>query len=93
MSNANYSISFSFAVDAAKMRLTLEAEVEEHHSKTYYVVSNFRIPGHGDRIVLPPITIQKEDGVWVHKDSGKPTDLSAAAGRAIDELKLPAFSN
>lgn len=86
MSNTNYSISFSFAVDAANIRLTLEAEVEEHHSKTYYIVSNFRIPGHGDRIVLPPITIEKEKGVWVHKDSRKPTDLSIAAGQAIDAL-------
>ena len=93
MSIANYSISFSFAVDAANIRLRLEAEVQEHHSKTYYVVSNFRIPGHGDRTVLPPITIRKENGVWVHKDSGKPTDLSAAAGHAIDELKLPVFSD
>ena len=89
MSNVNYPIRFSFAVDAAKIRFTLEAEVEEHHSQTYYIVSNFRIPGHGDRVVLPPIIIQNEDGIWVHKDSEKATELSAAVGEAITARNKP----
>jgi hypothetical protein len=87
MSIANYSISFSFAVDAAKVSLLLEAEVEEHHSKTYYNISNFRIPGQGGRTVLPPITIQKVKGKWVHRDSGISSDLSTAVGAAIDTKK------
>jgi hypothetical protein len=87
MSIANYSISFSFAVDAAKVCLLLEAEVEEHHSTTYYIISNFRIPGHGDRTVLPPITIEKVKGKWVHRDSRISSDLSSAVGAAIDARK------
>jgi hypothetical protein len=87
MSIANYSISFSFAVDAAKFRLLLEAEVEEHHSKTYFIISNFRIPEHGDRAVLPPITIEKVKGKWVHRDSGKASELGTAVGAAIDARK------
>jgi hypothetical protein len=87
MSIANYLISFSFAVDAANVRLTLEADVEEHHSKPYFIISDFRIPGHGNRTVLPPITIEKVKGKWVHRDSGISSDLSAAVGAAIDSRK------
>jgi hypothetical protein len=87
MSIANYSISFSFAVDAAKYRLMLEAEVEEHHSKTYFIISNFRIPGLGDRAVLPQITLEKFKGNWVHRDSGKSSELGTAVGAAIDARK------
>ncbi|HTR32021.1 MAG TPA: hypothetical protein VMH27_22270 [Puia sp.] len=84
MNNVNYPIRFSFAVDAAKIRLTLEAEVQEHHSDTYYIVSNFQIPGYRGRALLPPVTIQNMNGHWVHRDNGKPTELSTAIGEAID---------
>ncbi len=87
MSIANYTISFSFAVDAAKFRLMLEAEVEEHHSKPYFIINNFRIPGHGDRAVLPPIAVEKVEGKWVHRDSGKASELATAVGAAIDARK------
>ena len=85
MNNANYPIRFSFAVDAAKIRLTLEAEVQEHQSEIYYIVSNFQIPGYRGKPVLPPVTIQRANGLWVHRDNGKATDLSTAIGAAIDE--------
>jgi hypothetical protein len=84
MNNVNYPIWFSFAVDAVKIRLTLEAEVQEHHSNTYYIVSNFQIPGHRGNAVLPPITIERTNGLWVHRDSGKATNLSTAVGEAIE---------
>ena len=89
MNNANYPIRFSFAVDAAKIRVTLEAEVQEHHSQTYYVISNFQIPGYRGHALLPPITIERSNGLWVHKDSGKATNLSIAVGKAIDARQGP----
>lgn len=84
MITANYDIRFDFRLETARLNIILEASVEEHHSDPYYIVSNFHIPGQGDRVILPPITIRKAKGEWVHTDSGKATALSAAAGRAIE---------
>ena len=84
MSIATFTISFGFLVDAARQNMTLEADVQEHHSDIFYVVTNFRIPGHGSRPVLPEIRIRKEKGAWVHTDSGQATDLSTAVGKAIE---------
>jgi len=85
MITATFSIRFGFLVDATTLNITLEADVQQHHSDTFYNVSNFRIPGHALRHILPEITIRKEHGLWVHTDSGKATDLSIAVGQAIDE--------
>ncbi|MBS1665261.1 MAG: hypothetical protein JST68_29720 [Bacteroidetes bacterium] len=85
MITANFKIRFDFLVDSARLSITLEADVQEHHSETYFVVSNFHLPGKTDSTVLPPIYIRKENGRWVHTDSGKETDLSTAAGHAIDK--------
>ena len=84
MSIVTYTVRFEFPVDAARLNVILEADVQEHHSDTYYVVSNFRIPGHGNRPALPSIKIRRQNDVWVHTDSGQATDLSAAVGRAIE---------
>lgn len=84
MSTVTYTIQFDFLVDAARLNITLEADVQEHHSDTYYVITNFRIPGHGSRPVLPDITVQKKNGVWVHTDSGQSTNLSTTVGNVIE---------
>lgn len=86
MSTVTYTVRFNFLVDAARLNVILEADVEEHHSDTYYVISNFRIPGHGNRPALPPIKICNKNGDWVHTDSGQTTDLSTAVGKAIEAL-------
>jgi hypothetical protein len=84
MTTATFNIRFEFLMDAARLNIILEADIREHHSDTYYVVNNFRIPGQSHRQVLPEISIRKQNGVWVHTDSGKATDLSIAVGKAID---------
>lgn len=86
MNSASFNICFDFQVDAARSVIQLEADVTEHHSETYYVVTNFRIPGRPVRQILPAITIRKEKGVWVHIDSGNQTALSRAVGAAIEEV-------
>src|ERR1041385_8129924 len=53
MSTATFTVRFEFLVDAARLNIILEADVQEHHSDTYYVVNQFRIPGQGNRAVLP----------------------------------------
>jgi hypothetical protein len=84
MSTATYYIHFEFLVDSARLNIKLGADVREHHSETYYVVTNFHIPGNGNRLVLPEMKIRKEKGQWVHTDSGYATDLSTAVGQAIE---------
>lgn len=84
MITANFSIRFDFLVEPARLNIILEADVQEHHSQTYFVVNNFRIPGQGGRSVLPEIRIRREGNQWVHTDSGKATELSATVGRAIE---------
>jgi len=79
-----FNLRFDFLVEAARVSLLLEADVQEHHSDTYYTVTNFRIAEKGTRSILPDIKIRKDRGQWVHLDSGQPTDLSTAVGRAID---------
>ncbi|HVS95677.1 MAG TPA: hypothetical protein VHE54_04295 [Puia sp.] len=90
MITSTFSIRFNFPVDAARLNITLQADVQEHHSDTYYLVSNFHVPGHDNRPMLPPIKIRKEGDLWVHTDSGKATNLSVAAGEAIDAMILKA---
>jgi hypothetical protein len=83
---ATFLIRFNFLVEPARLNIILEADVQEHHSDIFYVVRNFRIPGHEGRSVLPEISIRKENNGWVHTDSGKPSDLSIAVGGAIDNM-------
>jgi len=82
---ANFQIRFDFLVDTERLNVTLEADVQEHNSETFYAIGNFRIPGHDNQNILPEITIRKEKDVWVHTDSHKPSALSIAVGKAIDE--------
>jgi hypothetical protein len=86
MITESFHIAFAFMVDPQFPEVQLTAEVEVHHSTLFYVVRNFRVPRHGDRIVLPEISIKKVNDQWVHLDSGHPTSLSMAAGRAIDTV-------
>jgi len=89
MISANFQIRFDFLVDTERLNITLEADVQEHHSDTYYIIGNFRIPGHGSQNILPEITIRKEKGLWVHTDSHKASELSKAAGKAIEAWNIP----
>lgn len=84
MITAAFTIRFSFLADEARLNLLLEADVQEHHSDTFYIVKNIRVAGKPDNHVLPQISIRKQDDLWVHTDSGKATDLSIAAGGSID---------
>jgi hypothetical protein len=46
MITATYNIRFDFMLDAARLNIILEADVQEHHSDIFYKVTNIRIPGH-----------------------------------------------
>jgi len=82
-----HQIVFDFKIDQSRLQIQLMADAEVHHSDTYYIVKNFRLPGSPRGEILPPIQIKKAKGRWVHTDSGKSTDLSEAVGHAIDQFK------
>jgi len=87
MVTANYHIRFDFVMETTQFSFKLEADVQVHHSDTYYMVSNICIAGRTGGAILPPMSIRKESGVWVHIDSHRSSGLSLAAGNAIDAVE------
>jgi hypothetical protein len=55
-----------------------------------YTVRNIRQDGQPSEALLPPIKVQKEDGVWIIMDTETASRLSAAIGAAIDEAERSA---
>jgi hypothetical protein len=86
-----FIIYFSYPLAESSVVFRLQAVATLHHSDPYYVVNNFRVSGKPDTKydMLPEVKIRKqkeEDGssVWVHCDSGRPTELSILLGSEID---------
>jgi len=83
MVTSSYSIAFNFKLEDSDRFVTLTAQIEKHHSKTYYTVKDFRSHPSQNRSILPDIMIKKVKGRWVHCDSEKESNLSIAIGKAI----------
>jgi hypothetical protein len=88
MVTATYSIAFDFPLESTSHSIAVTADVEVHHSVTYYAVKNFRAGVKHDHVVLPDIAIKKLKGRWVHTDSEKETHLSVLVGNAIDHAEM-----
>jgi hypothetical protein len=84
MITSSYSIAFEFPLESSNHSIAVTADVDVHHSATYYAVKNFRTSSNPSKQVLPDITIKKFRGRWVHTDSEKATHLSTIVGNAID---------
>ena len=87
MSMKLYSLAFSYAIEGGKLKVDLMADVEEHHSETWYKVKNFRIRSSDKLTQLSEVELRKINGTWVHRDSRKESELSRAIGAAIDAKK------
>jgi hypothetical protein len=85
MITGHYEIDFVSPLDGVRRDLCLSADVEVHHSDLFYVVKNIRRKG-GKVSLLPDMTIKKLKSGWVHTDSEKDTQLSKAAGKAIEAV-------
>ena len=79
-----FKIEFDFLSDDLPKGIHLKALAEVHHSETHYKVSE--VAGRSGNIVMPDFDIKKKKGKWVHTDSERETDLSRAAGQAIERL-------
>ncbi len=85
MTLSTYTIVFTFKMAGGAIELLLTAQVEKHPSEPFYLVKHFRTHYIQQDSVLPDVKIKKIDGVWVHCDSEKESELSAAIGPVIDE--------
>lgn len=88
-----FAIQFNFPLEGSKLVIPIMAVAELHHSVPYYKVHSFRSAGNkagSSYSILPEqeiIKLEKEgEAMWVHKDSKKPTLLSEAIGKAIDQM-------
>ena len=89
-----FEIKFDFPVASSNLKISLNATAELHHSEPYFAVHNFYLAdgtkNKGYRSVLPDQEIKRikrNDGwVWVHKDSGKESELSLAIGKGIESI-------
>jgi hypothetical protein len=87
--NTPFKISFDFHLDPTHT-INLEANVGLHHSIPYYRVSGISVSGRNNTSSLLPdielICIETAGArKWVHKDSGRESELSHVVGRAIEE--------
>jgi hypothetical protein len=85
----SYTISFTYDVNDHSLRFPLCADVESADSGVY-IITNIRQDGQSGGALLPPIKVQKEEGVWVIVDIDSTSQLTTAIGRAIDEQERPA---
>ena len=55
------------------------------HLDGFCLIKDIR-PAHKDTgSLLPPVKLMKVEGAWVHSDSLKPSNLSMAIGKVLDE--------
>jgi hypothetical protein len=86
MIKKSFIVYFEFPYPSKNGHLDMSADIEQHHSQTYYVVDNFRIvPRNSDGPVLPSISIRKLGDAWLHTETNKETQLSRIVGEAIDK--------
>jgi hypothetical protein len=90
MIRQKFVIAVDYRLENSSINLSLEADVEQHHSETWYMVKGFRIANRPGGAVLPDMKIRRLNGKWVHRDSEKETNLSVIAGAAIDRYEKSA---
>jgi hypothetical protein len=74
-------IHFSFRLmESVEVRLKGNME----HLDGIYSIRDIRAAHKEAGSLLPPVRLKKVEGVWVHSDSLKPSNLSVAIGKALD---------
>jgi hypothetical protein len=81
----SYLINFKVPIEKSAVVIHLSANVEKHHSATYYVVDNIKTVRQERGTLLPTLKIRRMNDKWVELDSGKESYLSTVVGRAIDQ--------
>lgn len=79
---------------SSNLKLSLNATAELYHSEPHFSVHDFYRPARtknkGHHSVLHEQGIKRikrnDSDVWVHKDSGKESELSLAIGKGIERI-------
>jgi hypothetical protein len=78
----NNIIHFSFRLmESVEVRLKGNLECRNG----IYLIKDIRAAHKEAGSLLPPVKLKKVEEVWVHSDSLKPSNLSVAIGKALDE--------
>ena len=77
-------------VESAALKVELSAAVTQDAAESCIIVTDFQIPGHKTKNLLPDIKIGRKNGCRVHTDTGQDSNLSHAVGQAIVE-QIPNF--
>jgi hypothetical protein len=85
MERACITVEFRYEIRPDSISIDLIADVESSKDGGY-LVKNIRKRREAIESLIPAFNLQKLNGVWAHKDSGKETDLSDALGKAIDRI-------
>lgn len=89
-----FKINFDMPIRGSNITIPMTATAELHHSEPYYVLRNIEIvkkqPGiETEGVFIRELKIKKRkeghDTMWLHCDTGRESDLSRSAGRAIEE--------
>ena len=85
----SYTIYFTYEVNDHLLKFPLRADVE-YVDPGVYTITNICQEGQSGESLLPPIWVQREDGIWAFLDTNTSSQLSAAIGAAIDEKERSA---
>jgi hypothetical protein len=85
MSTEPIAISFPLQLEQTAFVLLVSADVIWQPGSQQYLVGHLRTAT--GRNVLPDCHLKKIEGKWVHADSERESNLSAAVGQAYDALE------
>ena len=83
MDQSHFTISFKYELIPASLHVPLNADIELIDRGTC-LVRNIRRPNTDESPLLPVLKLMKTGDCWVHSDSEKESNISRAAGEAID---------
>jgi len=86
MSTEPIVISFPFKLEQTAFVLLVSADVSWQPGSQQYLVEHLRTAT--GRYVLPDCHLKKIEGKWVHADSERESNLSAAVGQAYDAVEV-----
>ena len=84
MPRNHFDIRFTYPLEGYPSTLLLTATVTWNNTDHCYSLEDIRLPGRSNMPVMPPVSLRKSAGKWVHPDSESASLLSENAGAAID---------
>jgi hypothetical protein len=84
MNQSHFTISFIYEIIPESLQAHLCAEIEMIANDAC-LVRNIRRANTGESSLLPVLKLVNVDGMWVHSNGGKKSNIGRAIGEAIDQ--------